>query len=85
MSTPLVKMFTHHGPVRSLAVDREGKYMVSAGADYRVRIWDVRNYKEVHSYFTNRPADVVSLSELGLLAIGWGGHVNVIVTRTSHT
>jgi WD40 repeat protein len=61
-------------------VDREGKYMVSAGADYRVRIWDVRNYKEVHSYYVNRPADVVSLSELGLLGIGWGSHVNVLPT-----
>ena|SRR5579859_3725850 len=77
MSTPLVKMFTHHGPVRSLAIDREGRYMVSAGADYRVKIWDVRNYREVHSYFTQRPADEVRISELGLLVIGWGGHVNV--------
>lgn len=77
ISTPLVKMFTHHGPVRSLAIDREGRFMVSAGSDHRVRIWDIRNYKEIHSYYTHRPTDKVTLSELGLLGIGWGGHVNV--------
>ena len=51
--------------------------MVSAGADNRVKIWDVRNYREVHSYYTQRPADNVTISELGLLGIGWGGHVSV--------
>jgi U3 small nucleolar RNA-associated protein 7 len=86
MSTPLVKMFTHHGPVRSLAIDREGRYMVSAGADYRVRIWDVRKYQEVHSYYTQRPAEEVTISELGLLGIGWGsGHVSVRSLMTSLT
>jgi U3 small nucleolar RNA-associated protein 7 len=77
MSTPLVKMFTHHGPVRSLAIDREGRYMVTAGADHRVKIWDVRKYQEIHSYYTQRPADHLAISELGLLGIGWGGHVSV--------
>jgi U3 small nucleolar RNA-associated protein 7 len=77
MSTPLVRMFTHHGPVRALAVDREGRHMVSAGADHRVRIWDIRNYREIHSYYTQKPTDVLALSELGLLGVGWGGHVMV--------
>lgn len=77
MPTPLVKMFTHKGPVQSISIDREGKYMVSAGADYRVRIFDIRNYKEIHSYYTQRPANEVAISEMGLLGIGWGGHVSV--------
>ena len=51
--------------------------MVSAGGDHRVKIWDVRNYREVHSYYTQRPTDHVAISELGLLGIGWGGHVSV--------
>jgi U3 small nucleolar RNA-associated protein 7 len=77
MPTPLVKWFTHHGPVQSLAMDREGRYMVSAGADHRVRIWDVRKYQEVHSYYTQRPANEVTVSDMGLLGIGWNGHVSV--------
>ena len=78
MSTPLVKLFTHKGPVQSISVDREGKYMVTAGADYRVRIFDIRNYREIHSYYTQRPANEVAVSEMGLLGIGWGGHVSVL-------
>lgn len=77
MPTPLVKMFTHKGPVQSISIDREGKYMVSTGTDYRVRIFDIRNYKEIHSYYTQRPANEVAISEMGLLGIGWGGHVSV--------
>ena len=75
--TPLVKMFCHHGPVRSIAIDREGRYMASAGADHRVKIWDVRKYQELHSYYTQSPADQLDISELGLLAVGWNGHVTV--------
>lgn len=52
--------------------------MVSAGADYRVKIWDVRNYREIHSYYTQRPTDQVTISDTGLLGIGWGGHVSVV-------
>jgi len=78
MSTPLVKLFTHKGPVQSISIDREGKYMVTAGADYRVRIFDIRNYREIHSYYTQRPANEVAVSEMGLLGIGWGGHVSVL-------
>jgi U3 small nucleolar RNA-associated protein 7 len=53
--------------------------MVSAGADYRVKIWDVRNYREIHSYYTQRPTDQVTISDTGLLGIGWGGHVSVVL------
>lgn len=77
MPTPLVNWFTHHGPVKSISVDREGKYLVTAGADHRVRIWDVRKYQEIHSYYTQRPTDEVAISDMGLLGIGWKGHVTV--------
>lgn len=33
ITTPVVRMLCHHGPVRSLAVDREGRHMVTTGAD----------------------------------------------------
>jgi U3 small nucleolar RNA-associated protein 7 len=70
---PLVKLLAHRGPVRSLAVDREGRYMVSAGQDNRMAIWDVRNFKEaVSSYFTRSPASSVAISDTGLTAVGWG-------------
>ncbi|EDO02622.1 hypothetical protein SS1G_05099 [Sclerotinia sclerotiorum 1980 UF-70] len=46
-TTPLVKLLAHRGPVRSLAVDREGRYMVSTGQDMKMSVWDVRMFKEV--------------------------------------
>ncbi|BFZ59069.1 putative U3 small nucleolar RNA-associated protein 7 [Saitoella coloradoensis] len=77
MSTPLVKLQTHSGPVRSMAVDRSGKYMATGGAEGRLRIWDLRMYKEVHSYYTPTPPSTINISDRGLLAVGWGPHMTV--------
>ncbi|RUP47836.1 hypothetical protein BC936DRAFT_145289, partial [Jimgerdemannia flammicorona] len=45
MSTPLVKMLTHRGPVQALAVDLTGHYMATSGLDGQLKVWDVRTYK----------------------------------------
>ncbi|KAK4228380.1 putative U3 small nucleolar RNA-associated protein 7 [Podospora fimiseda] len=75
---PLVKLLAHRGPVRSVAVDREGRYMVSAGQDNKMCIWDIRNFKEaVDSYFTRSPATSVAISDTGLTAVGWGTRTTV--------
>lgn len=71
-SEPLVKLLAHKGPVRSLAVDREGRYMVSTGQDMKMSVWDIRMFKEVNSYFTRSPASSVAISDSGLSAVGWG-------------
>lgn len=68
-SDPLVKLLAHKGPVRALAVDREGRYMVSAGQDMKMAVWDVRMFKEVNSYFTRTPAKSVAISDTGLTAV----------------
>jgi len=77
MSTPLVKMLTNKGPVRAVAVDRGGYYMTTAGADSRMNIFDIRAMREVHSYFTPTPASTLAISDTGVLAVGWGGHVTL--------
>ncbi|KAI5786892.1 WD40-repeat-containing domain protein [Pyronema domesticum] len=77
MQTPLVTMLTNKGPVRALAIDRGGYYMAAAGADSRMSIWDIRARKEVHNYFTPTPATELTISDTGLLAVGWGGHVSL--------
>ncbi|CAG8569866.1 17526_t:CDS:10, partial [Acaulospora colombiana] len=71
MTTPLVKMLTHRGPVKALAVDHTGNYMASAGLDGRLKLWDIRTYKCMHEYFTRTPASSLSISQLGLLGVGW--------------
>ncbi|KAH7160710.1 small nucleolar ribonucleoprotein complex subunit [Dactylonectria macrodidyma] len=74
---PLVKLLAHKGPVRSLAMDREGRYMVSTGQDQKMAVWDIRMFKEVNSYFTRRPASSVAISDTGLTAVGWGTQTTI--------
>jgi U3 small nucleolar RNA-associated protein 7 len=76
-TTPLVKILCHRGPVRSLAIDRSGRYMVSTGQDLKMAVWDIRMFKEIDSYFTRTPATSTAISDRGLTAVGWGTHVSV--------
>lgn len=76
-TTPLAKMLCHRGPVRSLAMDREGRYMVSTGQDSKMAVWDVRNFKPVHEYFLRRPGSSVSISDRNLTAMSWGTQTTV--------
>ncbi|KKZ65020.1 hypothetical protein EMCG_09075 [[Emmonsia] crescens] len=76
-STALVKALTHRGPVRSVAVDRQGRYMVSTGQDMRMAVWDIRMLKEVHNYSVPQPGSSVAISDRGLTAVGWGTQLSV--------
>ncbi|KFX87818.1 hypothetical protein O988_09272, partial [Pseudogymnoascus sp. VKM F-3808] len=76
-TTPLVKLLAHRGPVRSIDIDREGRYMVSTGQDMKMSVWDIRMFKEVNSYFTRRPASSVAISDTGLTAVGWGTQTSI--------
>lgn len=76
-TTPLVRMLCHRGPVRSLAMDREGRYMVSTGQDSKMAVWDVRNYKPVHEYFVRQPGSSVAISDRNLAAVGWGTQTTI--------
>ncbi|KAJ5226034.1 U3 small nucleolar RNA-associated protein 7 [Penicillium chermesinum] len=75
--TALVKALVHRGPVRSLAIDRLGRYMVSTGQDQRMNVWDIRMFQEVHSYSCHQPGADVAISDRGLTAVGWGTQVSV--------
>ncbi|CAJ0650637.1 10399_t:CDS:10 [Entrophospora sp. SA101] len=77
MSTPLVRILTHKGPVVSLAVDNTGRYMATSGLDGQLKLWDVRTYKPLQQYFCRTPASSLSISQLGLLSVGWGPHIYV--------
>lgn len=75
--TALVKALVHRGPVRSLAIDRQGRYMVSTGQDLKMNVWDIRMFKEVHSYSCYQPGATVAISDRGLTAVGWGTQVSI--------
>lgn len=76
-TTPLVKLLAHRGPVRAMAVDREGRYMVSAGQDLKMGVWDLRMWKEVNNYFLRLPGSSVAISDRGLVGVGWGTQTSV--------
>ena len=72
-----VKMLCHRGPVRGVAVDPRGNHMVTAGADAQVKVWDLRTYKEIHSYFSAVPASGVEVSQRGMMAVAAGSRVQI--------
>jgi U3 small nucleolar RNA-associated protein 7 len=77
MSSPLVKILCHKGPIQSLAVDASGYYMATAGLDKQLKIWDIRTFKQVDHYYTPAPPSHIAISQQGLLAVGFGPNVSV--------
>ncbi len=77
VSTPVVKMLCHRGPLTALAVDVEGMHMVTAGVDGQVKVWDIRLMRPLHAYFSHSPASSLEISQRGLLAVGYGRTVQV--------
>ena len=79
LSTPVVRMLTHRGPVTALAIDSGGRYCVTAGADARMKVWDIRKFSDepVFNYFLPSPAHTLDVSQRGLVAVGYASHVQV--------
>ncbi|CAK9024292.1 unnamed protein product [Durusdinium trenchii] len=74
---PVVKMACHNAKVTALAVT--GNYMVTAGAEAKWKVWDLRTYKELHSYYRQHGHGVNSMdvSMTGMLAMCCGGFFEV--------
>ncbi|KAM9350531.1 WD repeat-containing protein 46 [Symphorus nematophorus] len=73
----LVKMLCHQGAVRSVAVDKMGTYMVTSGMDKKLKVYDIRAFKPLKSYFLPAGASCLSLSQRGLLSAATGDIVQV--------
>ncbi|KAM3871767.1 WD repeat-containing protein 46 [Diretmus argenteus] len=73
----LVKMLCHQGGVRSVAVDKTGMYMVTSGMDKKLKVYDIRAFKPLQSYFLPAGASSLSLSQKGLLSAATGDIVQV--------
>lgn len=76
------KFPVEQGPVRAIATDGAGRHMVTAGADGQVKVWDVRKLQPLHAYFSRAPADALTVSQRGLLAVGHGRSVQVCAPRS---
>ncbi|KAK9841569.1 hypothetical protein WJX74_008074 [Apatococcus lobatus] len=77
MPTPLVRLLCHRGPIKALAVDTDGRNMVTAGADGQVRVWDLRMLRPRHAYFSRATPDRLDISQRGLLAVGAARSIQV--------
>jgi len=66
---PLVTMLCHKGPVRAIAYDRGGNYMVTSGQDHKLRIWDIRNFQLLNE-FACPPTENIDVSQMKVLAVG---------------
>ncbi|XP_072305778.1 WD repeat-containing protein 46 [Eucyclogobius newberryi] len=73
----LVKMLCHQGGVRSVSVDKTGKYMVTSGMDKKLKVYDIRAFKPLKSYFLPAGASCLSVSQRGLLSAATGDIVQV--------
>jgi U3 small nucleolar RNA-associated protein 7 len=74
---PLITLLPHHGPVRSLAIDRSGHYMTTTGQDRLMSVWDLRQLKEVHRHHLRIPGATIDISDRNLTAVGWGTHTSI--------
>lgn len=75
MSQSLVNIYTHRSRVTALDITLDGHYMVTSGLDQQVKIWDLRTYKCVNSYFSRSVVNTMQLSDNNILALGYGTHV----------
>ncbi|XP_054644661.1 WD repeat-containing protein 46 isoform X2 [Dunckerocampus dactyliophorus] len=73
----VVKMLCHQGGVRSVTVDKTGTYMVTSGMDKKLKVFDIRKFQPVKSYFLPEGASCLSLSQRGLLSAATGDVIQV--------
>lgn len=77
MDEPVVKMLCHGSPVQDLCVDNQGRYLVTAGVDRKLKLWDLRNYRNLATYRLSQIPKSVAISQQNILAVSSGEVVNV--------
>lgn len=69
----------HKASVNDIKIDRTGTYIVSAGADSKVNIFDIRNsYKPITSIVVRGPSADIAISQKNLIAIGHRTKVSIL-------
>eukprot|EP00252_Welwitschia_mirabilis_P020766 TRINITY_DN5154_c0_g2_i1.p1 TRINITY_DN5154_c0_g2~~TRINITY_DN5154_c0_g2_i1.p1 ORF type:complete len:518 (+),score=112.05 TRINITY_DN5154_c0_g2_i1:275-1828(+) len=76
MSTPLISMLCHRGPITAVGFDIHGRHMVTAGLDKKVKVWDLRQYKPLH-FVCSSHAKTLDISQRDLLVLGCGSKIEV--------
>ncbi|XP_067134521.1 WD repeat-containing protein 46 [Centruroides vittatus] len=74
---PLATMLCHPHSVRAIAVNNDGRYMVTCASDRSMKIWDIRNLKNLQSYRLRSSANCIDFSQRNLIGVGMGNVVEV--------
>ncbi|KMS94528.1 hypothetical protein BVRB_020510, partial [Beta vulgaris subsp. vulgaris] len=82
MSSAAATILCHKGAVQAMKVANNGYTMATSGAEGRVAIWDLRNYKLVYELPTFAPASSIDISQTGLMALGINGRVQIYKDET---
>ncbi|XP_058804778.1 WD repeat-containing protein 46 [Phymastichus coffea] len=81
---PLAKMLCHKQAVSALAIHPHGTYMATGCPDRSLKVWDIRQLSgPVQSAILRFPAQNLSYSQRGLLAVAMGNVVEVYNDVTS--
>jgi U3 small nucleolar RNA-associated protein 7 len=79
MREPLVRVLCHPSPITGVAFSPSGDKMVTTGVDRRIKLWDVRTFKDpIAEYITRTPVNHVSMSQKNSLAIALGNVCEVL-------
>ncbi|XP_001605963.1 WD repeat-containing protein 46 [Nasonia vitripennis] len=81
---PLAKMLCHKQAISSIAIHPYGTYMATSCPDRSLKVWDVRQLAgPVQNAILRSPAQHLSYSHRGLLAVGMGNVVEVFTDTNS--
>jgi U3 small nucleolar RNA-associated protein 7 len=76
-SDPVASILTHPNIVNNISADLSGNYLVTTGTDSKMRVWDIRTYKQLYEYFNPLVASSIDISQKGLLSVSYGNIVEV--------
>ncbi|XP_055376377.1 WD repeat-containing protein 46 [Condylostylus longicornis] len=75
---PVAKILCHGAPMTALTVDPKGNYLVTAGLDKKVKIWDARNLGTPLEFYSLRmPANNLTVSQKGMLSFSMGNFCEI--------
>lgn len=71
-------MLCHKSPLKSLAINQTGNYMITSGLDHLLNVWDLRTYKQLRSVRLSAGAATLSFSQKDMISAGLKNQVVVL-------
>ena len=69
---PVVQILCHPASsVNTISFTKSGNHFVTTGSDCKMKVWDMRTFKELYQYYTPAPVTSASISQTGLLSVGF--------------